>query len=102
VGAAGFETADTSKNAEKSGSSELVDSTAAGGSNEAKCATTGAPNDSANDAINLEAALARALEAATSAGRFDLVAQLCRQLEARRLATAGNVVQLNSKRGARS
>jgi len=51
---------------------------------------------------SVEGALARAVEGATSAGRFDVVAQLCRELEARRLARAGNVVQLESKRGRRS
>jgi hypothetical protein len=34
----------------------------------------------------VEAALARALDAAAAAGRFDVVAQLARELEARRLA----------------
>jgi hypothetical protein len=40
----------------------------------------------------VEAALAKALEGATAAGRFDVVAQLARELEARRLARMGNVV----------
>lgn len=39
-----------------------------------------------------------ALDAAARAGRFDVVAQLARQLEARQLATAGNVVVLGAKR----
>jgi hypothetical protein len=34
----------------------------------------------------VEVALAKALEGATVAGRFDVVAQLARELEARRLA----------------
>jgi hypothetical protein len=42
----------------------------------------------------VEQALATALTAAAAAGRFDVVAQLARELEARRLARAGNVVQL--------
>jgi hypothetical protein len=43
---------------------------------------------------DVEAALARALGQAAAAGRFDVVAQLARELEARRLARAGNVVRL--------
>jgi len=101
VGAAGFEPPEICKNTEQSGTSELADSAAAGGSNDAKCATIGALNNSANEEIDLEATLARAIEAATTASRFDVVAQLCRELEARRLARAGNVVQLDSKRGSR-
>jgi hypothetical protein len=47
---------------------------------------------SGSDAV--EVALAKALDAAASAGRFDVVAQLAREFEARRLASAGNVVPL--------
>jgi hypothetical protein len=48
----------------------------------------------------VESALAKALDAAATAGRFDVVAQLARELEARRLARAGNVVPLDpAKRG---
>ena len=50
-----------------------------------------------DDAV--EAALVRALDAATTAGRFDVVAQLAKELEARRPAAAGNVVALDTKRG---
>ena len=46
----------------------------------------------------VEGALARAREAAAAAGRFDEAAQLARELEARRLAEAGNVVRLGSTR----
>jgi hypothetical protein len=35
---------------------------------------------------------------AATAGRFDIVAQLARELEARRLARAGNVVRLDTVR----
>jgi integrase len=45
----------------------------------------------------VEAALAKALEAATSAGRFDVVAQLARELEARRLGRVTNVVRLERR-----
>jgi len=45
----------------------------------------------------LEAALARALDCAAQAGRFDVVAQIARELEARRLARADNVVTLKAK-----
>ena len=44
----------------------------------------------------VEQALARALEAAATAGRFDVVAQLAGGLQGRRLAAAGNVVALAS------
>jgi hypothetical protein len=46
----------------------------------------------------VETALARALEAAAAAGRFDVVAQLARELEARRLARSSNVVSLDRSR----
>ena len=46
----------------------------------------------------VEAALCRALEAAATAGRFDVVSQLAKELEARRLAGAGNVVALEPRR----
>jgi predicted Zn-dependent protease len=45
----------------------------------------------------LEAALARAITKAAEAGRFDVVAQLARQLEARRVACEPNVVVLPAK-----
>ena len=49
----------------------------------------------------VEAALARALTDASTAGRFDVVAQLARELEARRTARpAGNVVDLGARRKA--
>jgi hypothetical protein len=46
----------------------------------------------------VECALAKALAQAAVAGRFDVVAQLARELEARRHARAGNVVPLNTAR----
>jgi hypothetical protein len=46
----------------------------------------------------VEAALAKALEGAAAAGRFDVVAQLAKELEARRLARMGNVHALDAKR----
>ena len=45
----------------------------------------------------VEAALAEALRGATAAGRWEVVAQLARELEARREARAG-VVKLDSER----
>jgi hypothetical protein len=48
----------------------------------------------------VEAALAKALEQAAAAGRFDIVALLAGELQARRLARAG-VVALNAKRSQR-
>jgi hypothetical protein len=53
--------------------------------------TTASPPD-------IEGALARALDAAAAAGRFDVVAQLARELEARRLAHSPNVVRLDDGR----
>jgi len=52
--------------------------------------------DGTADAI--ESALAKAIEGATVAGKFDVVAELCRELEARRLTRAGNVVRLDARR----
>jgi hypothetical protein len=49
----------------------------------------------AADAV--EAALAEAIRGAASAGRWDVVAQLARELEARRTPRAGNVVALGSR-----
>lgn len=47
----------------------------------------------------VEAALAEALRKATEAGRFDVLAQLARELEARRTAAAaGDVVALTRGR----
>ena len=47
---------------------------------------------------SVDAALAKALDAAASAGRFDVVAQLAKELEARRLARSENVVTIASRR----
>jgi hypothetical protein len=55
-------------------------------------------NGLANAAEPIEAALADALTRAAAEGRFDIVAQLARELEARRLARAGNVIALPSSR----
>ncbi|NOU32053.1 MAG: hypothetical protein HOO96_29465 [Polyangiaceae bacterium] len=41
----------------------------------------------------------KALEGATHAGRWDVVAQLAAELKARRMATAGNVVSLPARKG---
>jgi hypothetical protein len=48
-----------------------------------------------SDAV--ETALSYALHCAAEAGRFDVVAQLARELEARRLSRAGNVVTMEVK-----
>jgi hypothetical protein len=45
----------------------------------------------------VEAALAKAIEGATAAGRWEVVSQLARELEARRLARMANVVTLDPK-----
>jgi hypothetical protein len=47
---------------------------------------------------DVETALAVALTRAAEAGRWDIVAQLARELEARRLAQADNVVRLKAMR----
>jgi hypothetical protein len=50
----------------------------------------------------VERALSQALYRAAEAGRFDVVAQLARELEARRLARMANVVVLPAKMRRRS
>jgi hypothetical protein len=51
----------------------------------------------------VEDALAKALTEASMAGRFDVVTQLARELEARRLArTTGNVVDIGTRRRGRT
>jgi len=59
------------------------------------------PRSAAASMDAIEAALADALAGATEAGRWDVVAQLARELEARRLARAGNVVVLRGDRAKR-
>jgi hypothetical protein len=49
----------------------------------------------------VEGALAKAIEGAVSAGRWDVVAQLAKELEARRLATVG-VMQMTDERANRA
>jgi len=46
----------------------------------------------------VEEAPAKALTEATNAGRWDVVGQLAKEIEARRLARAGNVVALHPER----
>ena len=55
----------------------------------------------AGDIGTVEDALARAIAQASVVGRWDIVAQLARELEARRLSAAG-VRSLVDKRGRRS
>lgn len=52
-------------------------------------------------ASDVDAALVRALDAAVIAGRLDVVGLLTEELRARRLAAAGNVVEIDSGRGSR-
>ncbi|MDE2104563.1 MAG: tyrosine-type recombinase/integrase [Patescibacteria group bacterium] len=60
------------------------------------------PLDAGLDALDVvEAALAKALGEAAAAGRFDVVAQLARELEARRLVRAG-VHHIGNRRALRS
>jgi hypothetical protein len=55
-----------------------------------------AATSSGPDAVDV--ALAKALEAATGDGRWDVVSQLARELEARRLARGNGVVDLAAER----
>jgi hypothetical protein len=82
------------------GSGTLRDSepVAASVENTPNVTTPEAPYDCLNDSLDVDAVLVTAIEGATSAGRFDVVSQLCRELEARRLARAGNVVGIDSRR----
>jgi hypothetical protein len=61
----------------------------------------GAVDDSVDETPvdDIEQALAKALSEASTAARWDVVAQLAKELEARRLARAGNVVSLKARRG---
>jgi len=54
------------------------------------------PEPSTAGRPSVEDAIARALSDAASAGRWDVVAALARELEARRVASAGNIVKLES------
>jgi hypothetical protein len=49
----------------------------------------------------VESALSTALTEAAAAGRFDVVAQLARELEARRKATYADVIPLATRRRGR-
>jgi hypothetical protein len=62
-------------------------------------APIGAARPEPSDAV--EEALARALTQAAGDGRFDVVAQLARELEARRLARAGTNVLVMADRAKR-
>jgi hypothetical protein len=69
-----------------------------GGGPESSPTVTG-PNPASGQVVAsvgnpVEEALARALREASVAGRWDVVAQLARELEARRDAKPGNVVSL--------
>ena len=65
-----------------------------------RSATADAPSQplTPNEPAAVESALADALVKAAAAGRFDVVAQLARELEARRLAASPNVVQIARER----
>ena len=55
-------------------------------------------NSLQNTSTSIEDALASAIAEASKAGRWDVVAQLARELEARRLAAA-DVVRIDAKKG---
>jgi hypothetical protein len=52
----------------------------------------------AEGAADVDGSLAEAVAEASRAGRWDVVAQLARELEARRVASVGNVVELRPRR----
>jgi hypothetical protein len=57
------------------------------------------PDQSLDQPDAVEAALANALQAATAAGRWDVVGELARQLDARRAAAAApNVIPIKRRR----
>jgi hypothetical protein len=70
------------------------------GSTEAPSSPLGSQvaNAVANAPDPVEAALADAITKASAAGRFDVVALLAGELQARREARAGNVVALDARR----
>jgi hypothetical protein len=71
-----------------------------GGARPALGQSRGNPAGDTESSDQVERALAQALSQAADAGRFDVVAQLAKELEARRLLRLGNVVPLGrSKRG---
>ena len=55
-------------------------------------------NSAIADVDAVERALANAITVAVDEHKFDIVSQLCRELETRRLARSTNVVSLNAKR----
>jgi len=55
-------------------------------------------NDLGNSADDADAALAVALDRASAAGQWDIVAQITAELQARRLARSPNVVAIDSRR----
>jgi len=80
-------------------SNDLPPRLSARGQTSADVPPTGAPTDDWKDNCDpVERALVRALEAAAAAGRFDVVAQLARELEARRLAREPNIIALGAER----
>ena len=76
-----------------------TDTTEASGPKSADAGPVDQPLDRSKEAFDaVEEALAKAITAAVGAGRFDVVAQLARELEARRMALASNVVALPVRR----
>src|ERR1700690_2662376 len=74
-------------------SSRIFTGTGAECNDESPSRTRRAPSTS----DDVEAALAKGLVAAAEAGRFDVVAQLAKELEARRLTRLDNVVKLPTR-----
>ncbi len=61
------------------------------------CPDVGQSRGNPTERNEVESALASALAQAASAGRFDVVAQLARELEARRLARMSNVIAMHAR-----
>jgi len=70
----------------------------------AKCVDARSVDHSVDHRVDsVEHALEKALDAATASGRWDVVVQLARELEARRVAPACNILRISAaaRRGAR-
>lgn len=110
VGARGFEPptprsrTETSDTEEQEGAAKLPTEATVSVPFDAPKSATGQPrdNEGGNPIDPLEAALAAALDGATRAGEWGVVAQLARELEARRQGRAANVVPLRPERSRRT
>ena len=65
---------------------------------ESKSVQIGGVSPRVGGTISVEDALAFSMARAAEVGRFDVVAQIAKELEARRLAASGNVVVMKRQR----